>query len=535
MLFGRARATGIVICTVVAAITSAATPAGTVSQSSRDSRIDELCQAKWKEKGLAPSEVCPDEVFLRRVYLDTIGILPAPDEARAFLADKNPDKRAKLIDRLLQKDEFADFWTLKWGDLLRIKSEYPVKLWPKAVQAYYRWVRESIAENKPYDKFVTEMLMATGSNFRDGPCNFYRAVPNKDPQSFAESAALVFMGVRISCARCHVHPTEKWTLDDSMGMAAFFAQVKFKQTGEWKEEIVYVDTDAVLKDARTRQTVKPRFLGGQPIDLKPGEDARQLFAAWLTSPENPYFSRAISNRVWFWLLGRGIVHEADDLRPGNPPSNPALLDYLAKELVDHKYDLKHIYRIILNSRVYQLSSKSTPANQKDVVYFSHYLARRLEAEQLLDAISQVTETTETFASIIPEPYTKLSDFHAIWLSDGSIGSPFLELFGRPPRDTPFESERCNRPSMRQALQLLNSNDIDRKVAASGRIKRLLADNKTTDAQILEEIYLAAFSRLPTDAEKTKVLGLMKDRKPRQQAVGDLLWAVLNAKEFLFNH
>ena len=517
--------------TALAAAGASAAPNPT-TQSTR--RIDEICAAKWKEQKLMPSEVCTDAVFLRRVYLDVIGVLPTPQEVKAFLADKDPGKRAKLIDKLMQRDEFVDFWALKWGDLLRIKSEYPVRVWPKAVQAYHHWLRQSIAENKPYDRFVTEMLVSSGSNFRDGPCNFYRAVPNKDPQSFAETAALVFMGVRLSCARCHAHPTEKWTLEDNLGMAAFFAQLKFKKTGEWKEEIVFVDTDAVLKHPISKQTVKPKFLGGPMVQLKPGDDARALFAAWLTAGDNPYFARAIANRVWYWLMDVGVVNEPDDLRPSNPPSNPELLDYLAKELVTRQYDLRHLYRIILNSQAYQLSSLSTPNNLKDTRYFSHRIPHRLQAEQLLDAISQVTETTESFSSTIPEPYTKLSDFHAIWLSDGSIGSPFLELFGRPPRDTPFESERCDRTSIRQAMHLLNSSDIERKVASSARLKRLLQENKT-DAQILEELYLAAFSRFPTEAEQQTVLALLKDRKPRAQAIGDLLWAVLNAKEFLFDH
>lgn len=498
-------------------------------------RIDELVCAKLKELGIPPADLCSDEVFLRRVFLDVIGILPTPDEARAFLADTDPARRAKLIDRLLGRDEFADYWTLKWGDLLRIKSEYPVRVWPKAVAAYSLFLHHGLAANQPYDQFVRALLLSSGSNFRDGAANFYRAVPSKDPQSFAENTALLFMGARMGCAHCHAHPQETWSRADNLALAAFFGNVRFKATGEWKEEIVYADPEAVYRDPRTKEIVKPRFPGGAAVEPAPGEDLRARFAAWLTAPDNPWFARNIANRVWYWLLGRGIVHEPDDLRPTNPPSNPALLDHLARELVDHRYDLKYLYRIVLNSRTYQAASTASPQNGHDTTHFSHYLVKRMGAEQLLDALSQVTETTETVASQVPEPYTRLIDYHALQLTDGSVGTAFLELFGRPPRDTPFETERCNQASMHQAMHLLNSSDIDRKVTASARLKRLLKENRT-DAQIVEELYLAAFARFPTDAEKRRVLELVgKDKKLRAQALTDLLWALVNAKEFVFNH
>jgi hypothetical protein len=501
-----------------------------------NNEIDKLVLAKLKELGLPPSDLCSDQEFVRRVYLDVIGILPTPDETRAFLTDADPKKRSALIDRLLERPEFADFWALKWGDLLRIKSEYPINLWPNAVQAYYHWVRDSIAKNKPYDRFASELLVATGSNFRNPAANYYRAVPKRDPQSLAEATALVFMGTRIGCARCHGHPTENWTVDDDLGMAAFFAQVQFKGTQEWKEEIVFVKADQVLRHPVTKQVVAPKFLDGPAPALAATEDPRAKFAEWLTSPQNPWFAKNIVNRVWYWLLGRGIIHQSDDLRPTNPATNPELLAFLEKELVDSKFDLKHIYRLILNSRTYQLSSKANPWNAKDAVHFSHYRVKRLSAEQLLDAIDQVTETPEGFGSKIPEPYTQLPDgFRATQLFDGSIGVPFLDLFGRPPHDTPFEGERSEEVSMRQALHLINSTHIEGKISKSPRIQRLLKDAKN-DAEIVEEIYLAALSRLPREEEKQRVLEyLSKDKKNRAQAVQDLVWAVLSTKEFLFNH
>lgn len=498
--------------------------------------IDTLVHAKLAALGIPPSPLCSDQAFLRRAYLDVIGILPTPAEARAFLADKNPTKRARLIDQLLERDEYADFWALKWGDLLRIKSEYPSNLWPNGVQAYHRWVRNSIAKNTPYDRFVTELLTSSGSNFRSPPSNYYRAVRKRDAQGYAEATALLFMGVRMSCARCHAHPTENWTLDDNMGMAAFFANVRIKRTREWKEEIVYSSPGQRMYHSTTRQTVAPKFLGQPPLTLDAEEDPRVKFAQWLTSPKNPWFARNIVNRVWFWLLGRGIIDEVDDLRPTNIATNPALLAYLEAELKSHKFDLKYIYRLILNSRTYQASSKPTQYNAWDGMYFSHYPARRLEAEQFLDAIGQVTETSESYLSRVPEPYTRLpSGTRATQISDGSIDSSFLKLFGRPPRDTPYESDRCHDTSMKQALYMINSSELENKVSRSGRISRLVKAKKT-DAAIIDDIFLAALSRFPNKAEKAKALEyLEKGKRNRTQAVRDLMWAVLNTKEFILNH
>ena len=505
-------------------------------------KIDELVLAKLRELNIEPSPVCTDEEFLRRVYLDVIGILPTADEAREFLADTDSGKRAKLVDRLMERPEFADCWSLKWGDLLRIKSEYPVNLWPNAVQAYHHWLRDCIARNVPYDQFARDLLTATGSNFRSPPANYYRAVSHKDPQSLAESTALLFMGTRLECAHCHAHPTANWTPKDNLAMAAFFGQVQYKLTQEWKEEVVYVTPGHLLYDpadtnAKNRKPVTPRFLGSTKagaINPYKENDLRVPFARWLTGSDNPYFARNIVNRVWFWLMGRGIIQEPDDIRPTNPPGNPELLAYLESELVSHKYDLRHIYRLILTSRTYQLSWRPGSSNQGDDENFSHRLPQRLTAEQLLDAIGQVTETSEPFRSQIPEPYTVLPDgFRAGQLFDGSISVMFLELFGRPTRDTAYESQRDNQPSMRQAMHMLNSLQIEGRLGSSPRLTRL-APKK--DAQVVEELYLAALSRPPKEAEKAKALEyLERNKKNRSQAIQDLLWAIFNTKEFLFNH
>ena len=497
-----------------------------------NNRIDELVYNKLKAMGVPPSPLASDEAFLRRVYLDVIGILPTTGEARAFLA--KPD-RAQLINSLLGRDEYNDFWALKWGDLLRIKSEYPVRVWPKAVAVYYQWVHDSLAANKPYDQFARELVTATGSNFRVGPANFVRAVPSKDARTLGETTALVFMGERIGCARCHAHPQESWTLDDDLGLGAFFARVNYKATQEWKEEIVYTDFRATLKHPRTRAVVEPRLPGAaSPVKVGAEEDPRGQLAAWLTAPGNPYFAKAIVNRIWFWLLGRGIVQEPDDLRPTNPPGNPELLAYLESELTGHQYDLRHIYRLILNSRTYQLASEPNQWNARDSTLFSHYPVRRLGAEQMLDAISQFTETSEKFRSIIPEPYSNWpANFRATQISDGNTECSFLDLFGRPPRDTPYEEERNSDVTLKQALYLLNSEQLEGKVSGSPHLKRILAKN---DGEVLDDIYLSSVSRFPTADEKKRLMQYLAARKAaRAQAVQDVAWALVNAKEFEFNH
>jgi Protein of unknown function (DUF1553)/Protein of unknown function (DUF1549) len=501
-----------------------------------NNQIDDLVYKKLKALGVPPSGLATDQEFLRRVYIDVIGTLPSGEEVRAYLADTKPNKRARLIDDLLGREEFADYWSLKWGDLLRIKSEYPVRVWPKAVAVYYRWVRQSLAENKPYDQFAKELLTSSGSNFRFGPANFFRAMPSKDPRTIGESTALIFMGARFGCARCHGHPTENWSPDDDLGFGAFFAKMNFKSTMEWKEEIVFPDPKGVLRHPKTSLAVKPAFPGEAALDLAADEDPRMRFAAWLTSPQNPWFAKAIVNRIWFWMMGRGIVNEPDDMRATNPPQNPELLKYLESELTGHQFDLKHIYRLILNSRTYQLSSEANPWNAKDTSHFSHFLVKRLTAEQMLDALSQVTETSEKFRSIIPEPFTNWPvGYRATHLSDGNAESSFLDMLGRPVRDTPFEGERSSDISLKQALYFINSEQLEGKVSSSPRLKRMLQANKE-DAPLIEDLYLTTFSRFPSAEEKQRLVDYIVKRKTaRAQAVQDVTWAILNAREFLFNH
>jgi hypothetical protein len=482
-------------------------------------RIDELVFSQLKRLGIQPANLCSDAVFLRRAFLDVIGTLPTVEEALEFLKDPAPNKRGVLVDRLLEREEFADYWAMKWSDLLRVKAEFPINLWPNAAQAYHRWIRSSIRENKPYDRLVREMLTESGSNFRVPPVNFYRAMQSREPQALAQAVALTFMGTR----------AEKWPKDRLAAMAAFFSRIGYKQTGEWKEEIVFFDSAKAASPLAA-------FPDQTPVRLAPDRDPREVFADWLVNPKNPWFARNIVNRIWSWLLGRGIIHEPDDIRPDNPPRNPELLAFLEAELLASRYDLKHIYRLILNSKTYQLSSIPRTGHPEAAAYFAHYPLRRLDAEVLIDALCQVTGTTERYSSAIPEPYTVMPDGQrSVGLPDGSITSSFLELFGRPPRDTGLESERNNRPTAAQRLHVLNSSHIQRKIEGGPKIQYLLRNAKTPRAAATG-LYLLILSRFPTD-EELKVVGAYSQSpavKPRE-AVVDLAWALVNSAEFLYRH
>jgi hypothetical protein len=487
-------------------------------------RIDELVLGRLKQLGITPARVCSDGVFVRRVYLDVIGTLPTADEARQFLKDSDRDKRRKLIDRLLERDECADYWAMKWCDVLRVKSEFPIKLWPNAVQAYHRWIRTSIKENLPYDRFVREMLTASGSNFRDPQVNFYRAVQNREPQAIAQAVALSFMGVRPES-----WPKERWS-----AMGAFFSQIAYKPTVEWKEEIVQFDLEKARSQAGAQSLRAAAFPDAAPVRLTPGEDPRRAFADWLIAPKNPWFARNAANRVWFWLLGRGIVHPADDLRPDNPAANPELLAFLEQDLIAARYDIKHLFRQVLNSTTYQLSCVARSDDPRGEANFAQYPLRRLEAEVMIDALCQITGTTEPYSSIIPEPYTFMPENQrAVALADASITTPFLEKFGRSSRDTGLETDRNNRPTAAQRLHLLNSSHVRRKLETSPKLRALLQADPKKPENIVE-IYLAILSRMPTDAElqiaKAHVRDTWADAGPR-----DLVWALINSPEFCYRH
>ena len=501
----------------------AATPFEDPAALTPQNKIDELVFARLQELNIAPAQLCSDPVFIRRVYLDVTGTLPTATQARQFILDRNPAKRRELIDQLLTRDEFADYLALKWGDLLRIKAEFPINLWPNAAQSYHRWVRDAIRDNEPCDQFARDLLTASGSNFEKPPVNFYRAMQTRTPAGIAQTVALTFLGER----------AEHWSSNDLARLSVFFANVGYKSTGEWKEEIIFFNlasTNAGALNGSPREAVLP---DGEKVTLSPVQDPRAVFAGWLVT--NPQFARNLVNRAWSWLLGRGIVQEPDDFRADNPPSNPELLAFLAANFAASGYDFKALYRLILNSKTYQLASLPKSPSPEAAANFAFYPLRRLDAEVLIDALDQLTGSNEKYSSAIPEPYTFIPDnLRSIALPDGSITSSFLEMFGRPPRDTGLESERNNRITAAQKLTLLNSSLMEQKIEASRMIEFQTSSNRAP-ADIAAGMYLGILNRFPTAAEIKTAQDYFQSGIGRRQAAVDLAWALMNSAEFLYRH
>ncbi len=482
--------------------------------------LDRFVRDDLSAHGVTPALPCSDAVFFRRVHLDILGIRPDPREVTAFLSSKEPGKRAALIDTLLQRPEYADYWAMKWCDILRVKAEFPINLWPNGAQAYHEWVRAALRDNLPYDEFARTLLTASGSNFRVPPVNFYRAAENRKPEGLAAATALTFMGTR----------ADFWSDDQRRGCAAFFSALVFKPTAEWKEEIV-------MPDPARSAPIAAVFPDGAPVEIPPEMDPRRVFADWLTAPGNPWFARAAANRVWFWLLGRGIVHEADDLRTDNPPVNPALLAYLENQLTASGYDLRHLLRVILNSATYQQSCIPAAPHPEAEARFACYGARRLDAEVLADLFSTLLGPGEDYMSAVPEPFTYIPKYRpAVSLADGSVSSPFLELFGRPSRDTGLLSERNNTPTDAQRLHLLNSSTLRRRLASAPLIGRVAGGPRGKPAQAVRQAYLEILSRPPTPEEQAAALAHAGETGlTRREALEDLVWALVNTKEFLYRH
>lgn len=493
--------------------------------------VDRLVFAKLKRMQILPSELCTDAEFIRRVYLDVCGVLPSADEVRAFLDDRDPNKRSRLIDQILERPEYADFWTLKWADVLRVHRK---TMQLDGVYKFQVWLRSQIAANRPWNELVAELLTSSGSTYAHPAANYYRVT--RDPASLAEVTAQLFLGVRMQCAKCHNHPFERWTQDDYYGLAAFFTRVKLKNDPLNERqpakpspgaEYVYVDRSGEIVHPRTNQPVRPKPLGGAPISEEP-TDRRLLLAQWLTDKNNPFFARAMVNRVWFHLFGRGIVEPADDFRDSNPPSNDELLDALANEFIAHNYDLKHIIRLILNSRTYQLSAQTNDRNREDYKYFSHCYPKLLPAEVLLDAISQATGVPEKFPGLP-------TGTRAVQLPDGEVNHVFLKTFGQPARELPCECERESESNLAQALQLINGPTIHNKLREpNNRIGQLLAQNLPPE-KIVEELYLSTLSRRPEPAELQAAIAHIHNSSDKRKAWEDVHWALINSKEFLFRH
>jgi hypothetical protein len=486
--------------------------------------IDELVLAKLASLNIPPSPPAGDSEFLRRAFVDTIGVLPTADEARAFLQDPSPGKRDRLIDSLLERPEFVDYWAYKWSDLLLVNSE---RLRPPAMWAYYTWIRNQVEANTPWDELARQIVTAKGSTLENGATNFF--VLHQDAPDVTETTTVAFLGMSVNCARCHNHPLEKWTNNQYYAMANLYARVKLKAAPGDGNTIVFAATEGDLIQPLTGKPQAPTPLDGLPITLDSPEDRRQHLAAWLTSPENPYFSRAITNRVWANFFGVGLVEMVDDMRLTNPASNEELLGAAARFVVDNKFNLKPLMRAILQSNTYQRSSQPLAENKSDGRFYSRYYPRRLMAEVLLDAMSQVTGAATQFGDY---PL----GWHALQLPDANVDSYFLKTFGRPERIITCECERTAEPTMVQVLHISNGNSLNDKLQAKGnRLERLLAAS-TPDDKLVEDVYLSAFSRLPSEEEKSRLLAVLAEpNQDKRQVLEDLYWSILSSREFLFNH
>ncbi|MFO1497524.1 MAG: DUF1549 and DUF1553 domain-containing protein [Verrucomicrobiota bacterium] len=498
--------------------------------------IDQLVFKKLEALGLPPSDLADDQTFLRRVTIDIAGRLPTAAEADRFMADSNPAKRQAWIDRLLDSAEYADYFANKWSALLRNKRNAPTQA--RSTFIFHGWIRDSLAQNKAYDQFARDILTAAGDLTEDPPVAWYRQV--RDPQAALEDTAQLFMGMRLQCAQCHHHPFEKWSQQDYYGLAAFFTKVTRAPGSQPGEETVYVKRGApTATNKKTKQPVQPAGLGASPVKLSPDDDPRRALTEWLTAPSNPYFARSLVNRYWKHFFGRGLVEPEDDMRETNPPANPELLEGLAAHFVKTGYNLKELVRVICQSRTYQLSAVPNAFNQADRQNFSRFYPKRLTAEVLLDAIDQVTGEDGKFEGLPPGTT-------AVRLPDNSFNasSYFLTVFGRPEASSACECERSQDASLAQSLHLLNSKEIQEKVSAkTGRAAAWASDTSQNDQARIRELYLWAYGRRPDDTELNlagnhlykKTSGAKDMTLARREAFEDLLWALINTKEFLFNH
>lgn len=498
--------------------------------------IDELALVKFKELGISPSSLCDDATFVRRAYIDAVGSLPTVEQSVAFIDSKDPQKRAKLIDALLgltgdpkldvHNNDYAAYWSIKWADLIRNSS---ATLGEQGMWAMHNWIKESMRENKPFDKFVAELITAKGSIYRSGPANYFRVANN--PLDLAEQTSQLFLGVRLQCAKCHHHPFEKYSQDDYYGFAAYFARVGSKNSLEFglfgRETVVMVKNSGEVQHPKSRKTMKPTPLEGQPVENE-AADRRVDLAKWLTAKENHFLARNIANRYFAYLLGRGLVEPVDDIRATNPATNPPLLDRLTQEFAAGGYDVKKLMRTIMNSRLYQLDSQPTKDNLGDSKFYSHYKVKRMGAEPLLDAIDQVTGSPTKFKNL---PLgTK-----AIELPDADYPDYFLMTFGKPRRASVCECERIPDENLAQALHTLNGDTLTAKITdKSGRLAKLITAKKPVD-EIVTDLYLAALSRRPSADELKSAQKWLSESASPQVFYEDLMWSLVNSKQFLFVH
>ncbi len=484
--------------------------------------IDTLVNAKLKNLRIAPSATCSDEVFLRRIFIDLTGMLPSVEEYKTFMANKSADKREQLVKELMERKEFSELWVLKWAELLQIRSSNQVSY--KATLLYYNWLQDRIARNVPLNQWVQELLGANGGTFNNPVTNYYQN--ETDILKVTENVAQVFMGMRIQCAQCHNHPFDRWTMDDYYGFAAFFTQIGRKGTDDPRELVVFNSGSGEINHPLGGRRMAPKYLGGEVPDVV-GKDRRGLMAEWLASPKNPYFATNLSNMVWTHFFGVGIINEVDDVRVSNPPSNSELLQELGKKFTEYNYDFKRLVKDIVLSNSYQLSTQANASNESDTKNFSHSSIRRIKAETFLDCISQVTETKNKF------PGLPLGA-RAVQIADGQVSNYFLTTFGRATRESVCSCEVKLDPTLSQSLHLLNGDATTQRITQGNLIGKLLTDKKTPE-EILNEIYVRCLSRMPSADEKTKVLALVNAEKDKKQVLEDAFWAVLNTREYMFNH
>ena len=532
----------IAVANVVAPFPHAVSPAD-YSSAPRANVIDELNLAQLEQLHLKPSPPCDDATFLRRAFIDTIGRLPTPEEVRSYLADTSPAKKQRLVDLLLARPEFIDYWAYKWSDILLVSG---ARLRPAAIDAYYRWIRDRVAENTPWDQFVRQVVTSRGSSIDNGASNFYAV--HQDPETMAENVAQAFLSLSINCAKCHNHPLEKWTNDQYYSFANLFARVRAKGWGgEFRSgdgvRTLYAEAKGDLLQPKTGRPQPPAPLDGAALPMDDAADRREPLAAWLTAPDNPYFTRAIVNRVWANFFGLGLVEPVDDLRSTNPASNEKLLTALSAFTVEHGYDLKALMRLILLSETYARSSMPLPENRDDRRWFARVYPKRLMAEVLSDAIVDVTGVHDKYTeSLMNDGSTSKvegydDDTRAFELKDSTVKNYFLKTFGRNAREITCECERSNQPSLIQVLHLSNGSTLNDKLAAKeGRVTRILATDPAP-GKLVEEAWLLTLSRKPTEAERKPLEEMIAQAPPeeKRQIVEDMYWSLLTSREFLFRH
>jgi Protein of unknown function (DUF1549)/Protein of unknown function (DUF1553) len=484
--------------------------------------IDTLVNAKLKKLRISPSDLCSDEEFLRRATIDIVGLLPSADEYSKFMGRAEPNKRELLVDELLARKEFVELWVLKWAELLQIKSSQQVSY--KSMLLYFNWLQDKIANNVPMDQMVQELLSASGGTFKNPATNFYQI--ETDRLKVTENVAQVFMGMRVQCSQCHNHPFDRWTMDDYYSFAAFFAQIGRKGAEDPRELIVFNSGGGEVSHPVGGRVMAPKFLGGAVADVA-GKDRRAVLAKWLASPENPYFAANLANIVWSHFFGIGIIEPVDDVRVSNPASNRELLDELGRRFTEYKYDFKKLVRDICTSRTYQLATRTNESNKDDTRNFAHSAIRRMRAEVLYDCITQVTETKNKFQGL---PLGS----RAVQIADGGATTYFLTTFGRAARESVCSCEVKMEPTLSQSLHLLNGDSTGQKVQQGGLIARRLGENKAPQ-EIIEELYIRCLSRKPDLHEKTAFEVLIANDPDKQKVLEDVFWALLNSREFMFNH